>query len=269
MARASSSRGRQGEAAALVLRGTPDNLVGVLDLANESKEPRVVRSLRLREADIAAVGRAARRRVLLRAAIPAGGRRKVPVEFAVSPTTPPGDYSVVFASDSGDHHARIEVLPQQRLSLLPERIEIQAAPGEVVKVPVVLSNEGNVPLELSALGVMVLEESQQMCLALQHALGAARDKDHKAFLDALVSNLAGKKVDFMRLKLAGAGMTLDVGETQSVELELHVPANAAPGRTYQARTAVFDQPLFVKLRTRGPERPAARKTAARGKGASR
>lgn len=268
MARAASSKGQGSGPAALVLRGTPDNLVGVLDLANESKEPRVVRSLRLREAGIAGAGRPGRRRLLLREAIPAGGRCHVPVEFAVSPTTPPGDYSVVFSSDHGEHQARIEVLPQQRLSLLPARMEMEAAPGDVVTVPVVLSNQGNVPIELSVLGVMVLEENQQMCLALQHALGEARGKDHKAFLDALVSNLAGKKVDFMRLKLAGAGVTLDIGETRSAELELHVPANAAPGRTYQARTAVFDQPLFVKLRTRGPERPAARKTAARGKGAS-
>lgn len=272
MATSSSSSHRKPEdAEALILRGTPDNLVGILDLANEGKEPRVVRSLRLRSAGIALPERAGRRRLLLRERIPEGGRRRVPVEFAVPPATPPGSYDAVFADERGEHRARIEVLPQQRLSVLPERIEIEAAPGETVTVPIVLSNEGNVPLDLSVLGVMVLEENQQICLALQYALGEARDKGYEAFLDALIRNLAGKKVDFLRLRLAGGGLTLDVAETRSAELELHVPANAGTGRTYQARTAILDQPLFLKLRTRGtpPTGTDAPKPAARRKGEDR
>jgi hypothetical protein len=261
-----SSRGAHGQGAPLVLRGTPENLVGILELTNDAEEPRRFRSLRLRSSDLGERRRAAQRRLMLRETVVPGERRRVPVEFSVDPATAPGRYQAVFADDRGEHRAEIEVLPQQRLGLLPDRIEIEAAPGETVVVPVVLSNGGNVALELSTLGVMVLEEDRQICLALQHALGASREGNYETFLNALVGDLAGKKTGFLRLRLAGAGITLDVGETRMADLELHVPSDVKPGRSYQARASVLNEPLFLKLRARQGGAPRERGGATRRKG---
>lgn len=263
---ATSSNGAHGHAVPLILRGTPENLVGILELSNDTGEPRHFRSLRIRRSELVGGRRVPRRRLMLRASVAPGERCRVPVEYSVDPTTPPGRYEAVFADDHGEHRAEIVVLPQQQLDLLPDRIEIDAAPGETVMVPVVLSNSGNVPLELSTLGVMVLEEDRQVCLALQHALGAAKDGNYKTFLNALVGDLAGKKTGFLRLKLAGRGITLEVGETQMVDLELHMPADVKPGRGYQARTSILNEPLFVKLRIRQGGAPRERADARRRKG---
>ena len=239
----------------MILRGTPEDLVGVLELVNETKEPLLVRSLRLRDPKLPGLDSRGRRRLTLRQSVPAGGRRRVPVRFALDPATPPGTYEVTFADERSEHPAQLEVLPQRRLGLLPDRLEVEAAPGEVAKVPMVLTNRGNVPLELSVLAVMVLEEDQQICLALQNALAAARGKDYETFLNALTEDLAGKKVDFLRIRLAGSGLKLEVGATEMVGVELHVPRNALPGRTYRSRAAVFGQSLFLMLRTRGAPAP--------------
>jgi hypothetical protein len=239
----------------MILRGTPDDLVGVLELVNDSKEPLLVRSLSLRDPKLADLAARGQRRLTLRQSVPAGERRRVPVRFAVDPATLPGTYQVSFGDERMEHAAQLEVLPRQRLGLLPDRLEIEAAPGEVVKVPMVLTNEGNVPLELSLLAVAVLEEDQQVCLALQNALAAARGKDYEAFLNAFTEDLAAKKVDFLRIRLAGSGLKLGVGATERADVELHVPRNALPGRTYRSRAVAFEQSLFLRLRTRGGDAP--------------
>jgi hypothetical protein len=239
----------------MILRGTPDDLVGVLELVNDTKEPLLVRSLSLRDPKFADLAARGRRRLTLRQSVPAGERRRVPVRFAVDPATPPGTYQVTFGDERMEHAAQLEVLPRQRLGLLPDRLDVEAAPGEVVKVLMVLTNYGNVPLELSVLAVAVLEEDQQVCLALQNALAAARGKDYEAFLNALTEDLAAKKVDFLRIRLAGSGLKLGVGATERAEVELHVPRNALPGRTYRSRAVAFDQSLFLRLRTRGGDAP--------------
>jgi hypothetical protein len=103
---------------------------------------------------------------------------------------------------------------------------------------------------------MVLEETQQVCLSLQHALGAAKGKDYETFLNALVGSLSERKVDFVRVRLGGDGLKLAPGETAAASLELHIPGNAQAGRSYQARMAVLNQALFLRLHTRatGPAR---------------
>lgn len=268
MATRSSSGHADRQAASITLRGTPENLVGVLELYNDGATTRRFRSLRLHESGLTGTRRPGKRRLIVREAVAAGERRRVPVQFSVDPATPPGRYEMTFADDHGEHRAEIDVLSEPRLSLMPDRIEVEAAPGEVVTLPVVLSNSGNVPLELSVLGVMVLEEDQQICLALQRALEAAKGKDYETFLNALIEDLAKKKTDFLRLRLSGTGVTLGVGETRTAELEVHVPANVSAGRTYQARTSIMDEPLFLKLRTRQADTPGGRNGARRrGEGA--
>ena len=73
MARAVPARARASrDVPEMILRGTPDDLVGVLELVNDTKEPLLVRSLSLRDPKFADLAARGQRRLTLRQSVPEG-----------------------------------------------------------------------------------------------------------------------------------------------------------------------------------------------------
>jgi hypothetical protein len=134
----------------------------------------------------------------------------------------------------------------------------------------VLANRGNVPLELGLLGMLVLQEEEQLCLSLQQALArvkAAGNDDgkgspHTLFLDSLAGSLAARKTDFGKVRLA-APITLAPGDAELVELDIHLPRDMVAGRQYRALLKAMGAQMFVTIVAEG-EAASARRTASAG-----
>jgi hypothetical protein len=241
------------------LRGPPDHLTGLIELTNTGSVARHLRSLRLKSGAFKEAGQPGRSRITIFQQFRRGQSQSVPVMFSIDQETKPGFYDAVFSEDAQTYTAQLEVLPREKLSFLPRTIEVTAAAGNEVKISVVLSNKGNVPLELSGLGQMVLEEEQQLCLAIQHALAVSQKSGAEQFVQAMTTHLAEKKVDFLRLKIASGKMVLGVGAAELTEIVLKVPENARNGRRYQAQTVICGGQLRLKLHTLNETRKAAAK----------
>jgi hypothetical protein len=261
------------------LRGRPQNLFGVVELAREPV-PRdrfevatcnIERTehgylTRLHFAPLVATSipiTVGPHHVLSFGDLPAPGTSaKVAVNFAVDPATPPGRYRATFEVGGEATEAEIEVLANPALSVEPKRLEISGPPGGVAKEAMVIRNRGNVPLDLDVLGVLVLEEEQQVCLSLQQALGAVKSRPgetgaHVRFLDVLVESLAARTTDFAKVRVAGGPVTIPSGGSEAVEIEVHLPRDMIAGRRYRAllKTEMFQ--LFVAT-TATSDKPTAR-----------
>lgn len=252
------------------LRGRPQNLTGVVELARE-EVPRHRFELatcdigltehgymtRLHFAPLVSTSlpvAVAPHHVLSFGDLPApGASAKVAVNFAVDGTTPPGLYRATFEVGGEATEAEIEVLASPALSVEPKRIKVTGPPGGAARDAVVIRNSGNVPVELDVLGVLVLEEEQQFCLSLQQALGAVKSKPgeagaHERFLDALVEGLAARTTDFAKVRVADGPVTIPPGGSEALEIEVHLPGNMVAGRRYRAMLKSEMFQLFVAIR---------------------
>jgi hypothetical protein len=261
----------------LVLRGRPDELLGVAEFARapEAGPQRRLQAARQRRASVISLRsselpRGHARQLSLLGAVPAGASGRVPVQFSVDAATPPGRYKAVFDLDGSDRVAEIEVLADPRLEIRPGRIAVSGAPGAVTRVTAVLANRGNVALDLGLLGMLVLQEEEQLCLSLQQALArvkAASSEDgkespHTLFLDSLAGSLAARKTDFGKVRLA-APLTLAPGDAELVELDIHLPRDMVAGRHYRALLKAMGAQLFVTIVAEG-EAAKARRTVTAG-----
>lgn len=185
---------------------------------------------------------------------PPGLEAQVPVRTALDPQTAPGTYEATFDIAGHEQRAQIEVLPVERLSISPGSISINAAPGEAVPVELIITNSGNVPLELDTLGMLVLQEEEQVCLSLQRALGAVKKKregqSYEVFLNALADSLAERKTDFGKVRLANGAVTLNAGDSWCGPVAIHTPRDMMAGRQYRALLKARTAHLFVKISCR-------------------
>ena len=243
----------------IVLRGRPDELVGMVELANEGESDLFVKGFDIVESSLPERCLPARRRLFVQQRLPAGAAARVPVIAAVDDTTPPGRHEAIIVVGGRQRRAILEVRPHRSVELTPQSVELTGAAGEAPTETFLFENRGNVPIELGAVGLVVLQEQEQVCRSLQHALAEAEGKGYEAFLDTLVNDLARKRVDLMRVRAAGGRRELAPGETEEVALEFHIPGNVASGRTYRGKLLAFDRSIGVRLTVtaggRQPEEP--------------
>lgn len=262
------------------LRGTPGDLVGVVQL-RRAEHPGEA-AFKIATTDIAETAFGYHQRLnfapLLRASLPvdrpmpstlsframpsAGNEGPVPVAFSVDPLTPPGKYEATFDIAGEEQPAEIEVLPVERLEVAPRAISISGAPGETVRETLVLTNRGNVALELDLLGMLVLQEEEQVCLSIQRALGAVKKGEdgkepYEQFLNALANSLAERKTDFGRVRLADGAITLGPGETRQVTAGIQLPRDLVAGRYYRALLKARRAQLFVEITALAGGKPSA------------
>jgi hypothetical protein len=250
------------------LRGRPDELVGIVAM---SRAPAPIDGFKIATSDInetefgylqrlhyapllsstLPVSHALPRTLSLSAILPPGTTGRVPVRFAVERTTPPGHYEVVFEVGGEPITADVEVLPDEALEIMPAHLALFGPPGGVVEDEVILRNNGNVPIDLDVLGVLVLQEEEQICLSLQRALGQVKSggegEAHRVFLDAVVRDLAERKTEFGRVRLADGALTLSPGQAEAVRLAVHLPRDMTSGRRYRALLKARSAKLFVQI----------------------
>lgn len=185
------------------------------------------------------------------AAIAPDSRARVPVRFAVGRTTPPGKYEAVFDVGGHEQAAEIEVLAEEALEILPRNLSISGPPGGIAREQVILRNTGNTRLTIDVLGLLVLQEEQQICLSLQHALAQVKPVEgegaHRVFLDALATSLAERKTDLGRVRVEDGPRSLEPGDADVVMLAFHLPRDMIAGRQYRALLKAGSAQLFVKI----------------------
>ena len=264
----------------LRLRGPPDGLVGIVTLAR-GREP----DFSAAALSVPAIGKAGYHRRLTEAklvssSVPAapGGdtslrfateippetSAKVAARFAVPRTTRPGVYKAVFDIGGEPREAELEVLAEERLEIGPSGLALSAAPGQVVGTELLFTNRGNVPLTLDVLGGLILEDLEPLCLNVQRALSQVRNKDgqedaHRLFLDALVKNVADRRADMGRARVAGGPATLEPGNSALLGVELHLPANLTPGRGYRATLQYRGGRVSLRIDAVAPARRAVKR----------
>jgi hypothetical protein len=255
----------------IVVVGPPDSLEGELLLHNTGPDKLILRDVRLRgeaitrrAAEAGGPSELALRRVVLRP----GQLRRMPLQLALSPNTPPGEYQAEVQVGGGVRQLVIHVTEVVRLEIDPDHVVIENLPGDTISKRVVFSNRGNVPLSIGEIGAVVLEEEFLNCRAGRAVVMNSGEK--VTGLDDILAEyirqtkVALEQTGLLRVHNTAGLFTLAAGEVRAVDLEFRVPDKLEQRSRYFGAVALYTSNLDIVItptHAARPKRQSARRSA--------
>lgn len=238
----------------IVLKGQPDNLIGLAHICNDGDDQVYVRAAPLLSTSIEKISKLEKRKLSIGRYVEAGETAAAKVSLSVDEHTPPGDYEASVLLGENPRGIQLHVLPVKRVNFEPDLVQLIGAPGSRVSEEVIVENLGNVPVEIRALGHAVMQEDHQVCLSIQLALASANNGEIKEFLNAMTKELTGRRVDLLRVRCAKSGVTVAAGEARQVRLEFALPSNMHAGVKYRGPLSYLGGQLRIHVTVTGKER---------------
>jgi hypothetical protein len=238
----------------LVLVGPPRDLRGEFRVQNSTARKIIVRQPRLTAAaprgKAAAAGKTAAAALpdmalaLRRIVVRPGQSRPVPVAVALDPRTPPGTYNAALDIDGQQRSVIVHVTEDVALSIAPSELVISSRSGGRIQKRVVLTNDGNMPVTVRPIGVVILDEELAHCRALRGALEDVGDtmKNLDDFAVALGRRYRAL-YQTVALRVQSPEVTIPPGETQAIDLTIALPDKLEPRSRYTGYAAISTSTL--------------------------
>jgi hypothetical protein len=255
----------QADSGTIVLVGGPGALKGELYLDNPGDARLVTRGAAVSTPQIsgdaktraAARGAPALESRIVSQKVPAvtvrpGERRRVPLKFALSPNTPPGEYHASLQLADRTFPVVFHVVEQLALEISPARLVLRNDAGATISKQVVLHNRGNVPLEIDELSAIPLDDELLNCRILR-GVAAAVDSEEETGLDSVLaafarqSRLALDQAGILRVRNRSGRLTLQPSEIRAVTLEFRLPESLEKRSRYRAILPIYTADLVIVI----------------------
>lgn len=255
----------------IILVGQPGALKGELFLHNPGEGRMVFRGaeLRSREAEMLKTGRAVEQWMVSRK-VPAvtvkpGERRRVPLRFALDPTTPPGEYHALLQMADRSWQVIFQVTERIALEISPAVLVIHNRPSSTAVKQIVLRNAGNVELTIEEISAVPLDDELAQCRILR-AVAAAIGSQEESKLDDILTEFAHQskavldQAGILRVRNRSGRFTLQPGEVRRIEIEIRLPESLEKRSRYRAVLPIYNADLTFSitpsLEGQAPNKPA-------------
>lgn len=198
----------------------------------------------------------------------------VSLTVALDPHTPPGEYQAEVEIAGQMQPVTLHVTERTSISVSPAVLVIENNPDQTIAKRIVVSNLGNVPLNLGKIGAVYLDDDLLICRTLRHAAASVGDdlRPVEEYLARIL--LSAKQVaersGILRVYSRTEDITLQPGEVRPIDLEIRVPPTLDRRGRYRGVIAMHTASLsFVIVPTAGPtppdEEPAPKRRSSKGK----
>ncbi|HEY6881761.1 MAG TPA: hypothetical protein VI299_27225 [Polyangiales bacterium] len=167
---------------------------------------------------------------------------------------PPGIYRGTVPALDGEIPVSMVVPVRQQLQVEPAHVVREIDRDGTERAELMLTNTGNVPLEIQHPSAVILEPRDRSCRVLRGALGLIDEDKALGPLDALVRAAAeSTRADTaLATRIEGAPFTLAPGETRCATLTMRV---RAPSRgVYRARIAIAGARVRIEVHAHHSDR---------------
>lgn len=209
----------------IVLIGAPARLGGLLRLRNPGAG-----KLKIKTAALTLKGRGDAVVPLLSigARLGAGEVANVRVSLALDPCTPPGELHGEALIGDERREVVLKVLEHREAVVTPSRFALHGTPGQTLQVPVVISNVGNVGVDVPRAALIAVAQARAFQQLFHVAMARKGNEGHQAALDAFAKLLHDGEVVAPRVRVGkGGGASLAPGASVETELAFELPADLA------------------------------------------
>jgi len=234
----------------IVLIGTPERLTGIVRVSNPGNDKLKIKTavVRLKQGGDEPLPLA------IDARLAGGETAHAPASLALDPRTPPGELhgEVVFGDETRE--VVIKVLERRSLAVIPDQFQLHGAPGDSVRVPVAITNLGNVPFELPRVALVALGQANAFEQLFHIAVAKKGGEGHQPALDAFAQLLGASEVEAPKVLLGeGAGQVLAPGESLESEFTFELPAKLARHRVYLGSFYIGREQCTVEIEVDTPQ----------------
>lgn len=145
--------------------------------------------------------------------------------------TPPGEYRGEMKRGDVAHALVVQVEPRPRTRISPKQSLLAVEPGSRVEFDVVVSNEGNVDVQVPKSEAFDLHDPVGQDRALGLTLRADLAEDERR-VDRWFEELRRMHGGEARVTVMEGGGTLQPGDSRRIRCRLEVPMTMEPGRAY-------------------------------------
>lgn len=237
----------------LVLVGPPDALSGSVMLRNEGEERLVVRGIAVKRGGRS--GGLLGSRLAVRTRLEPGARGLAAVSAALPSTVAPGEYLEHLEVRGKEVPVRLLVQPLVRVEVTPCRLDfVGIEPGLVHRALLVVSNQGNIPVEVPSLRHGMVLEADALCRNLTLALREKGAEGATATLDAFARGLREEMAGWVAFTVEEARQVIAPGESVTVHLSLELPKDVQANRVYEGAFRLLGRLVRYTI-TRAPREP--------------
>jgi hypothetical protein len=228
------------------LSGPPRRLAGQVRLRNPQALSLVLRDAGLSDLS-GRLGELPARHGFAPVVLRPAEERAVPLVIALDPATPPGEYPVAIDLMGQVRPAVLNVSQSVALRLEPRQIVLINEAERPRHAQLVVTNEGNVPLRIDAIGDADLRDDVARVRDLRGVIAPLLDEIPRNLDDLVAVLLAvlppqGPVVGRLSVR-AVRPVELGPGRTSKIDLEIKVPPGLAANGRYRARIAVLTADL--------------------------
>jgi hypothetical protein len=267
------------ESMPIVLVGSPQRLIGRVDLHNPGESTVVLRHARL-----SGLAGADHDHALPTVVLRGSQARAVPLNMTVDPAIPPGEYHCELQVGGRTRPAIVHIVEDVDLTLAPQVMIVENVPDEKQHKQLIVRNDGNVVLTVGEIGRLELEDDLIWCHLGRTALGPLAEReevDINDFITAIVKAGAeeGRRTGSLVVHNASGTVEVEPGTSAAIDLEITVPDGLHRNSRYRGITPLYTEDLVfvvVPSRRAAPDakhepaqRAPAKKTAKRQGGSRR
>ena len=186
----------------------------------------------------------------VRSQLDAGQKKKVPITFSVDQATLPGTYTANMIIDNERVEAVIHVIEKIQVSMGPDFIFIEAAPGSSVEKTIYITNQGNVPLTFKDPGAIIVEDDYFECRAIRGTVRSMKEvQDFTQALKLAASELEKlyDEAGGMRVRLTGEPVTIRPKQTVKIDLVFTLGSRLHRGNYYSGAIRFYDDSVILKV----------------------
>ena len=246
------AKAKRSKSEALRFYGQPSNIQGSILLENKTEETQKRFVLQFEQNNKLRFPGKSPGIIKVRNHIDAESRKYVPVSFSLDQATPPGSYITNVVIENESMEAIIDVTESIQVSMHPDLIFIETEPGSSIDKTIYITNQGNIPLNFSDPGAIIIEDENFECRAIRSTVRSMKDvKDFNEALKLAASELENlyDEAGGMRVKIKGKPIRIQPLQTVKIILIFSLPAKLHQGNYYSGAIRFYDDSIKVKVRT--------------------
>lgn len=244
----------------ILLVGQPVALSGEIKLRNPGDRNVILRDTRLHGTPLIAgveekAGKAAPPGEPIQQAISTvvlrpGQSRRVPLNIALSAHTPPGEYRGEIEVAGRKRPVVYYITEMLEIDISPLRFVIENHPGATIAKQIVVSNLGNVPLNIGEFGPVTLDVEALDCIVGRMAVTQA---DQFETMDQFLvdqvrqTKRVNEEIGILRVRNASGAATVQPGEVRAFDLQIRIPDHLEKRYRYFGSVPIYTENLFFVI----------------------
>jgi len=235
----------------IILNGTPESLLGHIQVNNDEDSSLFIREFRLDTSDKSKKKLFKQETIPVRMAIGAKEKRMHTIMYELPFDTPPGEYEQYIEVGKAKKKLKIIVQPKVDIDINPLELQfVGVEPGKTYSAQLTIVNKGNVPFKIPNVKHISMLDEDYLCRAMGSAMRARGSEGFNPMMDEMVKSIYKDMADWVLVKLDESGKILKTAASMQLHLNFTLPRKGVDkNKDYFGNLRIWNKVLSYSIKS--------------------